>query len=64
MNDDLEAAEAGLGQGNSTFHKVRLTVSRPYTPKADCERTFADEILGAPTARQGHDNVLESDLGI
>lgn len=28
------------------------------------ERTFADEILGAPIAWQGHDNVLESDLGI
>ncbi len=22
MNDDLEGAEAGLGSGNSTFHRV------------------------------------------
>ena len=26
MNDDLEAAEASLGQGNSAFHKVPTSV--------------------------------------
>lgn len=26
MDDDLDAAEAGLAQGNSTFHKVRCYV--------------------------------------
>ena len=24
MNDDLESAEEGLNQGNSSFHKVRM----------------------------------------
>ena len=35
MSDDLEAAEAGLGQGTSSFHKVESIASRPKTPKAD-----------------------------
>ena len=28
MNDDLEAAEAGLSDGKSTFHKVGQALSR------------------------------------
>ena len=28
MSDDLEGAEAGLANGNSTFHKVRMQSTR------------------------------------
>ena len=46
MNDDLDAAEAGLTQGNSSFHKVYTILFKPNTAMADFERgTFADKIV-------------------
>lgn len=32
MSDDLEGAEAGLGSGNSAFHKVRLHGKQRHMP--------------------------------
>lgn len=45
MDDDLDAAEAGLAQGYSTFHKVSAALFRPEKPEADMERrTLADKL--------------------
>lgn len=38
MNDDLDAAEAGLAEGNSTFHKVNIGVVQAKRPGADLEK--------------------------
>lgn len=38
MEDDLDAAEAGLAQGYSTFHKVSVAVFRPDKPEADTKK--------------------------
>ncbi len=50
MNDDLESAEAGLANGASSFHKVRMSASSAAWYKADVDskrRAWADDDLWA-----------------
>lgn len=64
MNDDLESAEAGLANGNSSFHKVCQIISLGCLVSRlinfGNERMLADEEHFAISAGKGHGCFLES----
>ncbi len=68
MNDDLEAAEAGLTNGNSSFHKVHSKFP-DVLPKLRADgfypgRTLADENACRNIARERNGSFLKSYAGI
>lgn len=68
MEDDLDAAEAGLGQGNSSFHKVRVLRPCRLPSTADgsksSRRVWLMGIARRIIARKGYDKYSASDFGL